>query len=110
MASKTLMGVTLAMGLVGCQTASDDAKAQIRLNAAAVAVGQTKAQPPKLVLPGSCTAKVDRVVDADEPWVIHNWRWQVSADDRDRKAVDCGAWAEDYNRRLAELQQHGGSN
>jgi hypothetical protein len=70
-------------------------------------VAQTKAQPPKLALPAACTAKVDRVPIAEEPWVIHDWRWQVSADNSDRKADDCAAWGEDYNRRLVELQQGG---
>lgn len=85
-----------AITLTGCQTDKE------RLKAASVVKGQTVARQPVLVLPAACTAVMDRVKLRDEPWVIHSWRWNVAADNRDQLARDCQAWASDYNKRIAQ--------
>lgn len=85
-----------AIALTGCQT--DKA----RLKAASVVKGETAARKPVLVLPTACTTLMERVKLRDEPWVIHSWRWNVAADNRDQLARDCQAWADDYNRRIAQ--------
>ena len=84
------------MSFTGCQTTGE------RLKAASVVKGETAARQPVLVLPAACTAVIDRVKLRDEPWVIHSWRWNVAADNRDQLARDCQAWADDYNRRTAQ--------
>lgn len=95
MVAKALILIPLALLLVACQTTEK------LLNAAATAKGQAAAQIPPIVLPEACVAKVERVKLRDEPWVIFKFRWEVSADNRDRKADDCQAWADDLNRRNA---------
>lgn len=84
--------------LAGCATTDDTSK---RVAAAAVMQGEATAERPKLVLPDACKAHVERVPIRDEPWVIHDWRWNVSADNRDRQADDCAAYETDYNRQNA---------
>lgn len=83
-----------AITLTGCQTNGQ------RLKAASVAKGETAARQPVLVLPAACTALMERVKLRDEPWVVHSFRWNVAADNRDQLARDCQAWADDYNQRL----------
>jgi len=90
--------IVLAALLAGCTTSDDTGK---RVSAAAVTRGQAMAERPKLNLPEACFAHVERVPIRDEPWVIHNWRWNVSADNRDRQGDDCRAYQEDYNKQNA---------
>lgn len=85
-----------AIALTGCQTNKE------RLKAASVVKGETAARRPALVLPAACTAVMERVKLRDEPWVIHSWRWNVAADNRDQLARDCQSWADDYNKRIAQ--------
>lgn len=85
--------------LAGC-TSTDEV--EMRARQAAHAQGEASARRPVLVVPAACTALVDRVQVREEPWVIHSWRWNVSADNRDQQARDCQAWADDYNRRIAQ--------
>lgn len=75
--------------LAGCQTTQQ----RVSTSAAVVAVAKAKADLPDL--PASCTAKTGRVIPKQtEPWVISNQRWNVIADQRDRKSSDCAAeWA-----------------
>lgn len=54
----------------------------------------SRGKPPD---PAACTAIIDRATVRDESWVIFAWRWNVAADDRDRKAKDCAAWEKNYN-------------
>ncbi|QIB38113.1 hypothetical protein G3A56_09030 [Rhizobium oryzihabitans] len=85
-----------AIALTGCQTDKE------RLKAASVVKGENAARQPVLVLPAACTALMERVKLRDEPWVVHSFRWNVAADNRDQLARDCQAWADDYNRRIAQ--------
>ncbi|MNE07006.1 hypothetical protein D3C87_1357480 [compost metagenome] len=85
-----------AIALTGCQSNKE------RLKAASVAKGETAARKPVLVLPAACTAVMERVKLRDEPWVIHSWRWNVAADNRDQLARDCQAWVDDFNKRIAQ--------
>lgn len=85
-----------AIALTGCQSDKE------RLKAASVVKGETAARHPVLVLPAACTALIERVKLRDEPWVIHSWRWNVAADNRDQLARDCQAWADDFNKRIAQ--------
>lgn len=85
-----------AIALTGCQTNKE------RLKAASVVKGETAARHPVLVLPAACTALMERVRLRDEPWVIHSFRWNVAANNRDQLARDCQSWADDYNRRIAQ--------
>ena len=85
-----------AIALTGCQTNKE------RLKAASVVKGETAARHPVLVLPAACTALMERVKLRDEPWVIHSFRWNVAADNRDQLARDCQAWADDFNKRIAQ--------
>ncbi|KAA3504583.1 hypothetical protein DXM27_05050 [Rhizobium rhizogenes] len=85
-----------AIALTGCQTDRE------RLKAASVTKGETAARQPVLVLPAACTARMERVKLRDEPWVIHSWRWNVAANNRDQLSRDCQAWADDYNKRIAQ--------
>lgn len=75
--------------LAGCQTTQQ----RVSTSAAVVAVAKAKADLPPL--PASCTVKTGRVIPKQgEPWVISNQRWNVVADQRDRKSSDCAAeWA-----------------
>jgi hypothetical protein len=107
MAIKALILIPFGLMLCGASCQTVDKAAEARLTIAATVKGQAAARPPKLVLPDACKAKVERVADSDEPWVIHNWRWEVSADNRDQKADDCGAYEVDYNRRL--VAEYGGA-
>lgn len=72
-----------------CQTTQQ----RVSTATAVVAVAKAKADLPDL--PASCTVKTGRVVPKQgEPWVISNQRWNVVADQRDRKSSDCAAeWA-----------------
>lgn len=97
MAFRTLILATAAlclMGFKGCQTT---AELNTRVQQAAQAQGAAMARQPAIALPAACTALMDRVKVRDEPWVIFAWRWNVAADDRDRKAKDCAAWEKNYN-------------
>lgn len=85
-----------AIALTGCQTDKE------RLKDASVAKGETAARQPVLVLPAACTAVMERVKVRDEPWVVHSFRWNVAADNRDQLARDCQSWADDYNKRIAQ--------
>lgn len=85
-----------AIALTGCQTNKE------RLKAASVVKGETAARQPVLVLPAACTAVMERVKVRDEPWVVHSFRWNVAADNRDQLARDCQAWADDFNKRIAQ--------
>lgn len=85
-----------AIALTGCQTNKE------RLKAASVVKGETAARQPVLVLPAACTAVMERVKVRDEPWVVHSFRWNVAADNRDQSARDCQAWADDFNKRIAQ--------
>lgn len=87
------------MSFKGCQTT---AELNTRVQQAAQAQGAAMARQPVLVLPAACTAVMDRVKVRDEPWVVHSFRWNVAADNRDQLARDCQAWADDYNKRIAQ--------
>lgn len=88
--------MAIAVLLVGCQTDKE------RLKAASVVQGETRARQPVLILPAACTSLMDRVKLRDEPWVLHSWRWNVAADNRDQLAKDCQSWADDFNKRIAQ--------
>ncbi|MND34750.1 hypothetical protein D3C80_253720 [compost metagenome] len=95
MAIRTLILIA-AIALTGCQSDKE------RLKSASVVKGETAARQPVLVLPAACTALIERVKLRDEPWVIHSWRWNVAADNRDQLARDCQAWVDDFNKRIAQ--------
>lgn len=97
MALKSL--ILCVVALAGCTTTGE---LDTRVQQAAQARGEASARPPVLVLPAACTALVERVKVGDEPWVIHSWRWNVSADNRDQQARDCQAWADDHNKRVIQ--------
>jgi hypothetical protein len=94
MARSALILIPVAMLLVGCQTIDK------RASAAAAVQGQAKAQIPFPDLPEACTAKVGRVKPGDEPWVIVQKRWLITADNRDRQAEDCRAWGVDIKSKF----------
>ncbi|MES5044092.1 hypothetical protein ABVB72_02295 [Rhizobium nepotum] len=96
MAIRPLILMAIAVLLVGCQTDKE------RLKATSVVQGETRARQPVLILPAACTALMDRVKLRDEPWVLHSWRWNVAADNRDQLAKDCQSWADDFNKRIAQ--------
>ena len=75
--------------LAGCQTTQQ----RVSTSVAVVAVAKAKTDLPPL--PASCTVKTGRVIPKQgEPWVISNQRWNVVAEQRDRKSSDCAAeWA-----------------
>jgi hypothetical protein len=99
MASKAL--ILAAALLTGCTTTAE--RVEKRIRAAAVAQGQARASTPFPDLPDACTAKTDRVKTRDEPWVVINYRWQVSADNRDRQADDCAKWGADMKQKYQQL-------
>ncbi len=83
----------LLMSAKGCQTIEE------RAGATAVAQGQLQAQKPFPDLPEACTAKTGRVKpQPDEARVVTLKRWEITADNRDRLADDCGAWGADMKR------------
>lgn len=98
MAFRALILIALAL-LAGCQSSKE---LNARVQQAAQAQGAAMARQPVLVLPATCTALMERVKLRDEPWVIHSWRWNVAADNRDQLARDCQAWADDYNKRVSQ--------
>ncbi|OCJ04448.1 hypothetical protein A6U87_16585 [Rhizobium sp. AC44/96] len=102
MASKTLI-LTVAL-LAGCATTDEQTyqNAEKRVTNAAVVEGQARAQFDFPPLPPACTAKVERVKTRDEPWVVINYRWQVSADNRDRRADDCAKWGTDMRDKYGK--------
>lgn len=89
--------IPFAFILTGCQTLN----LSKRVEQAAQTQGKASARLPRLVLPAACTALTERVKVRDEAWVIHTYRWNVAADNRDQLAKDCQAWADDWNKRLA---------
>lgn len=91
--TRSLVVIFFLIILTGCQTL------QQRAEKAAVVKGQAMAVQPRLTLPEACTAHMERVRVRDEPWVIFRQRWEVAADNRDRKADDCQAYEDDYNSR-----------
>jgi hypothetical protein len=103
MARKALIQTGLLLllcGVAGCQTVEQ------RVAEVARADGQTRAQLSLPDLPPECTAKVGRVKPGDEPWVVSIRRWEVLAENRDEKSLDCAAWWADYRARMAE-KMHG---
>jgi hypothetical protein len=93
MARQALIWIPITLSLMsakGCQTLEE------RANAAAVAQGQAQAQRQFPDLPEACTAKTGRVKPLpDEPRVVTLKRWEIVADNRDRKSDDCAAWGVD---------------
>ncbi|WFS01575.1 hypothetical protein [Rhizobium tumorigenes] len=87
--------VLLLTSAKGCQPLEQ------RASAAALVQGQANAASPlPQQLDGSCTVHMDRVKpSADEPRVVTLKRWDVVADNRDRKSDDCSAWWSDYRSR-----------
>lgn len=98
MAFRALILIAVAL-LAGCQSSKE---LNTRVQRAAQAQGEAMARQPVLVLPAACTALMERVKLRDEPWVIHSWRWNVAADNRDQLVRDCQSWADDYNRRISQ--------
>lgn len=104
MATKSL--ILIAALLAGCATTDDQTykKAETRIANAAADEGQARVKLDFPPLPAACTAKTDRVKTRDEPWVVINYRWEVSADNRDRQADDCAKWGADMKQKYAQPQ------
>lgn len=86
----------ILMPLSGCQTIEGRAKA------AAEVKGQTAAAIVFPPLPEACTAHVERVkpkVGEKFRWIQQ--RWEVTSDNRDRKADDCAAWGRDMQTKFS---------
>jgi hypothetical protein len=97
---RTLISFAIvAIVLSGCETTS------ARVKQAAVMQGAAKASVPFPDLPESCTVKIGRVKAGGEPWVITMKRWDVVAENRDRKADDCAAWGRDMKARYEAKSQ-----
>lgn len=99
MVKQTLILIAVIVSLSACKTTSS---IDTRTQQAAQAQGQASARIPPIVLPEACTALTERVKVRGEPWVVHVWRREVAADNRDRLARDCQAWADDYNKGLPQ--------
>jgi hypothetical protein len=94
--------VLCLMSAKGCQTL------EARATAAATTEGKAKAETSLPDLDASCTAKVGRVVPtASEPRVVTLKRWDVLAENRDRKSNDCAAWWADYRANVSANSQKG---
>ncbi|MFA1621237.1 hypothetical protein ACDY96_00035 [Rhizobium mongolense] len=97
---KALIFIPLALLLMsakGCQTIEG------RALEAAQAKGQTVAAVDYPPLPEACIAHVERVkpkVGEKFRWIQN--RWEVTADNRDRKADDCAAWGRDMQTKFGK--------
>lgn len=109
MAIKALILIPLGSMLCAASCQTTEEQAQARIEIAATKQGRAAAQIPPIQALPACVAHVQRVQQRDEPWVINNFRWEVSADNRDKQADDCAAWIADLNRRNAELAGGDGS-
>ena len=89
--------IVLCLILSGCQTTSlQNALSQAKT---AEALANQSLQLPDL--PDTCTAKMERATPkANEPWVIFAKRWQILADNRDKKADSCGLWWNTYKSNI----------
>ena len=78
------------MSAKGCQTLDERASAAAQVQGEATAAPQLPQQ-----LDASCTVKMERVKPTvTEPRVVTLKRWDVVAENRDRKSDDCAAWWE----------------
>jgi hypothetical protein len=92
--------IIFAVLLAGCQ------RLDKRASTAATVQCQARASVPFPDLPGACVAKMGRVRPGDEPWVIVQKRWQITADNRDRQADDCAVWGTRYADALRSRGGH----
>ncbi|KAA3527036.1 hypothetical protein GOZ96_04660 [Agrobacterium vitis] len=89
--------ILLCLALASCTTT------QQRLTAASKAKGEAQAQTTLPSLPEACTALVERVypkLGEKVRWTQK--RWEITAENRDQLAKDCGSWWEEYRTRVTK--------
>jgi hypothetical protein len=89
-AMRLVLLVLVSLSVAGCQTVEQ------RAEKAAEKQGQAQAWSLPPSMPAACTAHVERVfpkLGEKVRWTQE--RWQITADNRDRRADDCAAWDRD---------------
>ena len=93
--------IALLISAKGCQTMD------AQMKEAATVKGQTAASFDFPDLPAACTDHVDRVVPkVGEKVRWSQERWEITADNRDRKADDCAAWGADAKVKYRMTAAH----
>lgn len=97
MVKKILIIPFIGLLIVSCSTTD------ARVSVAAKQVGEANAEASlPVALPGDCTAKMGRVKPGSEAWVLVQKRWEILAENRDDRAINCGKWWDDYRSAVAK--------